>query len=269
MVDHQPEGPTISRFPSNALQSELSSEELQWNMQAVGVAASVLGGPMTAATRCQQVTTDMAARAAGVGKINRGMMRGMKSVSSKMMPSLGGMAKGLETGGLPKSFILAVTDRQIHALEDAHDGGQLTAGKVLKSWDREGFQAKISPDMANAAQGIPADRQLLVLYLPLEGEKNKYLAAASANMSAAGAAGMPQKFATAKDAASQSVVDAIVTPGGAGNMIINGVSVDAMMGQAAAAADPTAQLTRLADPHDRGVLSDEEFATQKAKILGG
>jgi hypothetical protein len=250
---------------------ELSSEELQWNMQAVGVAASALGEPVSAATRCEQVTTDMAAEAAGVGKVNRGMMKGMKAVSSKMMPSVGNMAKGLETGGLPKSFILAVTDRQIHALEDEHDGGKLTAGKVLKSWDREGFQAKISPDMANAAQGIPADRQLLVLFLPLEGDKNKYLAAASANMAAAGSAGMPQKFAIAKDAASQGVIDAIVTAGGAANIMINGVSVDQMMAQAAgnAAADPTAQLTRLADLHDRGVLSDDEFTSQKAKILAG
>jgi membrane protease subunit (stomatin/prohibitin family) len=38
--------------------------------------------------------------------------------------------------------------------------------------------------------------------------------------------------------------------------------------QAAAAPDPTDKLTKLADLHDRGVLSDEEFATQKAKILG-
>jgi hypothetical protein len=251
--------------------NELSSEELQWNTQAVAVAASALGEPVAAATRCEQVTTDMAAEAAGVGKINRGMMRGMKSVSSKMMPGVGGMAKGLETGGLPKSFILAVTDRQIHALEDVHDGGKLTPGKVLKSWDRQGFTAKISPDMANTAQGIPADRQLLVLYLPIEGGNNKYLQAASTNIAASGSPGMPQRFAIAKDAASQGVIDAIVTAGGAGNVIINGMSVDDMMaqaaGQAAAAADPSAQLTRLADLHERGVLSDEEFASQKAKIL--
>jgi membrane protease subunit (stomatin/prohibitin family) len=38
--------------------------------------------------------------------------------------------------------------------------------------------------------------------------------------------------------------------------------------QAASAPDPTDKLTKLADLHDRGVLSDEEFAAQKAKILG-
>jgi hypothetical protein len=38
-------------------------------------------------------------------------------------------------------------------------------------------------------------------------------------------------------------------------------------GTAAAAADPTERLTKLADLRDRGVLSDDEFAAQKAKIL--
>jgi len=76
-----------------------------------------------------------------------------------------------------------------------------------------------------------------------------------------------------RNAIEATAEDVIVTAGGAGNIIINGVSVDDMMaqaaGQAAAAADPTAQLTRLADLHERGVLNDEEFASQKAKILGG
>jgi hypothetical protein len=34
------------------------------------------------------------------------------------------------------------------------------------------------------------------------------------------------------------------------------------------AKDPVEQLTKLADLRDRGVLTDEEFAAQKAKILG-
>jgi hypothetical protein len=36
----------------------------------------------------------------------------------------------------------------------------------------------------------------------------------------------------------------------------------------APAADPIAQLKDLADLHTAGVLTDEEFAVQKAKILG-
>ena len=36
----------------------------------------------------------------------------------------------------------------------------------------------------------------------------------------------------------------------------------------AAAADPIEQLTRLGELRDKGVLTDEEFAAQKAKLLG-
>jgi hypothetical protein len=35
----------------------------------------------------------------------------------------------------------------------------------------------------------------------------------------------------------------------------------------AAAADPMAQLKELADLHDRGALTDEEFSAQKSKLL--
>jgi hypothetical protein len=37
---------------------------------------------------------------------------------------------------------------------------------------------------------------------------------------------------------------------------------------AAPAVDPVAQLKQLAELHQQGVLTDEEFAAQKAKILG-
>ena len=37
----------------------------------------------------------------------------------------------------------------------------------------------------------------------------------------------------------------------------------------APAADPIEQLTQLAALKDQGILTDEEFAAQKAKILGG
>ena len=36
----------------------------------------------------------------------------------------------------------------------------------------------------------------------------------------------------------------------------------------AAAPDPVAQLTQLAQLHAQGILTDEEFAAQKAKIIG-
>jgi hypothetical protein len=37
---------------------------------------------------------------------------------------------------------------------------------------------------------------------------------------------------------------------------------------AAPAEDPTAQLQNLANLHAQGILSDEEFAAAKAKVLG-
>jgi hypothetical protein len=38
---------------------------------------------------------------------------------------------------------------------------------------------------------------------------------------------------------------------------------------AAPAPDPIAQLKQLGELHQQGVLTDEEFAAQKAKVLGG
>jgi hypothetical protein len=39
--------------------------------------------------------------------------------------------------------------------------------------------------------------------------------------------------------------------------------------QPAAAADPLDQLERLGKLHEQGVLTDDEFAREKAKVLGG
>ncbi|GEM_PF-3231002 len=249
----------------------LSEAELRMNEDAISVATAVLSEPVVAATRCEQVTMDMTAEAAGVGKINRGMMRGMKAMSGKMMPSIGNMSKELEGATLPKSFVLAVTGSEVHALEDSHDGDKLVGGKVLNSWSREGFMAKLEPPGLGAMSGVPDDRQVIVLYLPIEGGKSKYLKAAAHNVAAAGSPGMPHKFMIAKDAPSQGVIDTLVQKGAVPNIMIGGQSLQEMMAQAgggaAAAADPTERLSKLADLRDRGVLTDEEFATQKAKIL--
>ena len=66
----------------------LSNEELQMNQDACNIAASVVSEPVVAATRAEQVTTDMAAGAAGVGATTRGMMKGMKAVTG-VMPGVG------------------------------------------------------------------------------------------------------------------------------------------------------------------------------------
>jgi hypothetical protein len=251
--------------------NEMSSDEVQMNQQAVSVAASVLGQAVVAATRCERVTQDMVAGAAGVGAVNRGLMRGMKSMNKVMMPSIGKMSKELEGGGLPKSFVLAVTETQVHALEDKHSGDKLEPGNVLKSWDREGFLVKRSAQGMNAMSGVPDDRQIIVLYLPIEGGNNRYLKAAAHNTAAAGSAGMPHKIAVAKDAPSQGLIDALVSANAMPNITIGGTSLQEMMAQAkggaAAAADPTERLSKLADLNQRGILTDEEFATQKARIL--
>jgi hypothetical protein len=248
----------------------LSDSELRINQEAASISAAVLSEVVVAATRCEQVTSDMKLGAAGVSGVNRGMLRGMKAMNRVLMPSVGGVSKELQTGGLPKSFVLAVTKSQIHALEDKHDGDRLVAGKVLKSWDRDGFLAKFTAQAMNVARGVPEDRQVLTLFLPIEGGNNRYLKAAARNSAAAGSAGMPHKVMVAKDAPSQGVIDTLVSVGAAPNVMIGGQSLQDMMARTvgnAAAADPTERLGKLADLHQRGVLSDEEFATQKTKIL--
>ena len=57
-------------------------------------------------------------------------------------------------------------------------------------------------------------------------------------------------------------------PAAGANIMVGGQSLQDMMSQAASQADPAQQLSQLADLHDRGVLSDDEFAAQKAKLLG-
>jgi hypothetical protein len=255
----------------------LSEDQLRGNEQAASVASSVLSEPVEAATRCEQITMDMKAEAAGVGGINRGLMRGMRSMNK--ISSVGRMGDGLETAGLPKSFIIAVTADQVHAIEDKQDDGELVPGKVLRTWDRAGFRAKLSPTMANMGSGVTDDRQVLILMLPIEGGNNRYLKAAAANTAAIG--GKPYKFMIAKDAASQGVIDALVQANAVPNVMIGGTNVQELLARAGGAfapgpyapttyvpvPDPTERLSKLAALRDSGALTDDEFDCQKAKIL--
>jgi hypothetical protein len=252
--------------------NELSQGELRMNAQAVDVAASVVGEAVEAATRCEQVTQNMTLEAAGVGAVNRGFVKGARGLSRVMMPRTMGGLKSMETGGLPKSFVLAVTASKVYALEDKHDGGKLVGGKVLKSWDREGFVAKLNTTPGlDVSSGVPDDRQIMIIYLPIEGGKSRYMQATARQTAAYGSPGMPHRLALAKDQASQKLIDAVAseTPPGA-NIVIGGQSLQDMMAQAGGqmAADPADQLGKLADLRDRGVLTEEEFAAQKAKVLG-
>ena len=75
----------------------LSDKEFRMNEQAATVAATVLGQPVEAATRCEQFSTK----------------------ATQMYPAGGEVwSKQIPNGtGLPKSFVLAVTRTHIHALE--------------------------------------------------------------------------------------------------------------------------------------------------------
>jgi hypothetical protein len=251
---------------------QLSEDELRINDQAVDVAASVVGEAVEAAARCEQVTQDMTLEAAGVGAVNRGFVKGARGLSRVMMPRTMGGMNSMETGGLPKSFVLAVTASKVYAIEDRHDGGKLAPGKVLKTWDRDGFVAKLNTTAGlNVSSAVPDDRQILIIYLPIEGGKSRYTQAAARQTAAYGSPGMPHRVALAKDEPSQKVIDAVTAnaPAPGANIMVGGQSLADMMAQAGAqpAADPAEQLGKLADLHERGVLTDEEFAAQKAKVL--
>jgi hypothetical protein len=131
-------------------------------------------------------------------------------------------------------------------------------------------------DVVGAVSGTPDDRQLITLYLPLDGSKSKYLAAAAEMQAKAGVTGQPTRFQIAKDEASNALAKELIGDNPAtpnvqiGNMNLGQMAGMQMPGQAAAPApaDSTAQLEKLAQLHASGALTDEEFAAQKAKIIG-
>ena len=179
----------------------MTPDELKWNEQAAGAAGSVLSEQVEAATRCQELKVGMAVGAVGMGKgmqttanASMKLSRGM----SKLMPGMKGVSD-LRTGGLPSTWLIAVTPTKVHAIEAKEKKGKdLSAGKVLQTWDRNGFQATRGMDIAAAAQGVPADRQVLTLYLP-----NQMLA----NM--APGLGQPTQFMVGRDPASEAVCTAL------------------------------------------------------------
>jgi hypothetical protein len=249
----------------------LTDEDLRMNEQAKDVAAGVLGESVLAATRCEQITQDMNIEAAGMGKTMRGMAKFSRGMAKPMSMAMGlnKMEKDLRGGGLPKSFVLAITDTKVAAIEDKQRGGQLVPGDVIKTWGRDEISGRPSTAMM-----VPGDdRQQLTLYLPADDVKSKYMKAAATQMAKMGVQGRPVNFLVAKDDASQKVIELLAAnaPAPGSNVIIGGRSVADMMAQAQGgppATDPTEQLSKLADLHERGVLSDDEFAAQKAKILG-
>jgi len=245
----------------------LSAEQV--NEQAASIASSALNDSVVAAAHCEQVTQDQQLEAFGVGGGTRMAAKFGKKLGGAVMPSVGGMAKGMETGGLPKNFILAVTADQVAAVEENEKKGTLEPGKVIKSWDRATFRANVGGGALDAASGTPDDRQVLTLYIPMGDSKNKYLKAGANIAAQAGSSGQPVRFQIAKDEASEQLVKELVGDNpGMPNIQIGGMPMQ-MPGQAAGGGeDSTAQLEKLAQLHASGALTDAEFEAQKSKIIG-
>ena len=179
----------------------LTGEDLRMNEQAKDVATSVLGESVRAATRCEQITQGMQIGAARRGKAMRGVAKFGRGMAKPMSLAVGmsRMEKDLRGGGLPKSFVLAITDSKVAAIESKQRDGQLIPGDVVKTWGRDEISGR-----AGTASLVPGDdRQQLTLYLPANDFKSKHMKAAAAQM---GAHGRPVDFLVAKDEASQEVI---------------------------------------------------------------
>ncbi len=259
----------------------LSDRELRMNEQAAAVAASLLSQPVEAATRCEQQST--------------------KAV--QMYPTGGGevWSKRLPNGtGLPKSFVLAVTSTHVLALEDKQHRNELVGGGVLKYWDRTDFRAQTGNPAMAMASGAPDDRQILVLWLPIDGDSSRIVQAIAQQRVAAGQRipSRPHTFLIGQDAPSQRVIAALgaqpigtpgstpgISIGGGGNISISpgakitigGKRLEEMMAQAqtsAAAPAPapprpsTAQrLQELETLRATGVISDDEYSRKRQQII--
>jgi hypothetical protein len=156
---------------------QLTEADVTLNAQATSVASSVVGEQVEAATRCELITQQ----------------------------------QRLTAAGLPNTFVVAVSATKVYAIEDKLQDGRLVAGRLLKAWDRRGFMAKAPASPAIAATGgVPDDRQVLVLYVPMDGAKTRYMQAAASHVAAAGSPGMPTKVMVARDDAGQKLLGAIL-----------------------------------------------------------
>ncbi len=261
----------------------LSDQELRMNEQAASVAAAVLSEPVEAATRCEQSST----------KATQIYPSGGGQVFSKRVPN---------GAGLPKSFVLAVTRTHIHALEDKQHRHELVPGRVLKSWDRAGFRANTSSTAMAMASGAPDDRQLLTLWITIDGDSSRIAQAIAQQRAANGqrVPGVPHMFYVGKDAASQRVIAALGAqppgaPGGGPQLNIGGganISIspganvtiggqrlqDVIAAQAPASATPPPQFTpprpstaqrlqELETLRATGAISDAEYSHKREQII--
>jgi hypothetical protein len=213
------------------------------NEQAKDVAASVLGEPVRAATRCEQITQGMHIEAARRGKAMRGVAKFRRGMAKPMSVATGlsRMEKDVRGGGLPKSFLLAITDTKVAAIENKRRGGQLVPGEVVKTWGRDEITGR-----AGSATMVPGDdRQQLTLYLPAHDVKSRHMKAAAAELAKMGVHGRPVNFLVAKDEASQKVIELL----------------------SAEASLPTRRSSPVTAALRRD-LNEASFAAEKARILG-
>src|SRR4051794_11364540 len=126
----------------------------QLNEQAVAAATAALSEPVVAATRCEFITEDRIAKAAGAGRLSRVMDRVSRQLGTAFQRSTGTMAERFETGDLPDSFVLAVTAERVCALEERRDGDNLAVGDALASWGRAGLLAKRGTPSMDAWRGV-------------------------------------------------------------------------------------------------------------------
>ncbi len=255
----------------------LSDRELQMNSQAAAVASTALGQPVEAATRCEQLSTKATQIYPAGGE-----------VWSKQVPN---------GTGLPKSFLLAVTRSHIHALEDKQHRNELVPGRVIKSWDRAGFRAYVGGGAMATLGKVPEDRQMLMLFLPIDGDSSRIAQAIAQQRAAAGGRvpGQPHNFFIGKDAPSQRLVAALgaqplgapgagprinvsenanIRIGPGANITVGGQRLQDLMAQQPSSPAPapsrpsTAQrLQELDTLRATGAISEDEHARKRQQII--
>ncbi len=237
----------------------LSGDELVGiNQQAATAAASVLSESVVAATLCQS-KIPFEAKAFGRRRWFGKGVTDTQAIENRISKA----EDWLASGGLPDSFILAVTASSIHAIEDKRHGEQLIPGTVLKSWVRSGFRASVDP---RPFAPVPADCQVLKLCLPIEAVKNRAISRQlekAAEMLAA--RGLPpvaeHAFVVARDASTQGVIDALTKSG-------PGVRATAAADAGAPPQSSVAQrLQELESLRGTGVISDAEYTAKREQII--
>jgi hypothetical protein len=229
------------------------------NQQAATAAAAVLSEAVVAATLCQSKIPFEA-------KFNhrsRWFGRGVTETQANEN-RITKAEDWLASGGLPDSFILAVTAGSICAIEDKRKGEQLFPGTVLKSWVRSGFRASVDPRPLSTT--VPADCQLLRLCLPIEAVKNRAISRQLEKVAEMAAArGLPpvaeHAFVVARDAPTQGVIDALTQSSpGARPMVAAGAGAPPQSSVAQ-------RLQELESLCATGVISDAEYTAKREQII--